>query len=128
MTATDTGDDCIAIKSGRNNDGRRLNTPTENVIIRNCTMKDGHGGITVGSEISGGVRNVVAIDNKVDSPDLWTAIRFKNNAFVAVSLRILLQEQHNRDSFTGRDRDRLHCRRGCKGRLIPLVPMYRSMA
>lgn len=76
----DTGDDCIAIKSGRNNDGRRLNTPTENVIIRNCTMKDGHGGITVGSEISGGVRNLFAHDNKLDSPDLWTAIRFKNNA------------------------------------------------
>jgi polygalacturonase len=76
----DTGDDCIAIKSGRNNDGRRLNTPTENVIIRNCTMKDGHGGITVGSEISGGVRNVFAHDNRLDSPDLWTAIRFKNNA------------------------------------------------
>jgi polygalacturonase len=76
----DTGDDCIAIKSGRNNDGRRLNMPTENVIIRNCTMKDGHGGITVGSEISGGVRNVFAHDNKLDSPDLWTAIRFKNNA------------------------------------------------
>ncbi|MGB5012835.1 MAG: glycoside hydrolase family 28 protein [Pyrinomonadaceae bacterium] len=76
----DTGDDCIAIKSGRNNDGRRLNTPTENVIIRNCTMRDGHGGITVGSEISGGVRNVFAHDNKLDSPDLWTAIRFKNNA------------------------------------------------
>ena len=76
----DTGDDCIAIKSGRNNDGRRLNTPTENVIIRNCMFKDGHGGITVGSEISGGVRNVFAHDNKLDSPDLWTAIRFKNNA------------------------------------------------
>lgn len=76
----DTGDDCIAIKSGRNNDGRRLNTPSENIIIRNCMFKDGHGGITVGSEISGGVRNVFAHDNKLDSPDLWTAIRFKNNA------------------------------------------------
>jgi len=76
----DSGDDCIAIKSGRNNDGRRLNTPTENVIIRNCMFKDGHGGITVGSEISGGVRNVFAVNNKLDSPDLWTAIRFKNNA------------------------------------------------
>lgn len=76
----DTGDDCIAIKSGRNNDGRRLNTPTENVIIRNCTMKDGHGGITIGSEITGGVRNVFAIGNKLDSPDLWTALRVKNNA------------------------------------------------
>lgn len=76
----DTGDDCIAIKSGRNNDGRRLNTPTENIIVRNCTMKDGHGGITVGSEISGGVRNLFAHDCKLDSADLWTALRVKNNA------------------------------------------------
>jgi polygalacturonase len=76
----DTGDDCIAIKSGRNNDGRRLATPSENIIIRNCTMKDGHGGITVGSEISGGVRNVFAHDCKLDSADLWTALRVKNNA------------------------------------------------
>lgn len=76
----DTGDDCIAIKSGRNNDGRRLNTPSENIIIRNCTMKDGHGGITVGSEISGGVRNLFAHDCALDSADLWTALRVKNNA------------------------------------------------
>lgn len=76
----DTGDDCIAIKSGRNNDGRRLNVPTENIIVRNCTMKDGHGGITIGSEISGGVRNLFAHDCKLDSADLWTALRVKNNA------------------------------------------------
>jgi polygalacturonase len=76
----DTGDDCIAIKSGRNNDGRRINTPSENIIIRNCTMKDGHGGITVGSEISGGVRNIFAHDCRLDSADLWTALRVKNNA------------------------------------------------
>jgi polygalacturonase len=76
----DTGDDCIAIKSGRNNDGRRINVPTENIIIRKCTMKDGHGGITVGSEISGGVRNLFAHDCKLDSADLWTALRVKNNA------------------------------------------------
>ncbi len=76
----DTGDDCIAIKSGRNNDGRRLNVPTENIIVRNCTMRDGHGGITVGSEISGGVRNLFAHDCTLDSPDLWTALRVKNNA------------------------------------------------
>jgi polygalacturonase len=76
----DTGDDCIAIKSGRNDDGRRLNIPSENLIIRNCVMKDGHGGITIGSEISGGVRNLFAHDCKLDSPDLWTALRVKNNA------------------------------------------------
>ncbi|HSK71031.1 MAG TPA: glycoside hydrolase family 28 protein, partial [Pyrinomonadaceae bacterium] len=76
----DTGDDCIAIKSGRNEDGRRINIPTENVIIRGCHMKEGHGGITIGSEISGGVRNVFAENNTLDSPDLWTALRVKNNA------------------------------------------------
>ena len=76
----DTGDDCIAIKSGRNNDGRRINVPTENIIVRNCTMKDGHGGITVGSEISGGVRNLFAHDCRMDSPNLDHALRVKNNA------------------------------------------------
>ena len=76
----DTGDDCIAIKSGRNNDGRRINVPTENIIVRGCTMKDGHGGVTVGSEISGGVRNLFVENCKMDSPDLWNALRVKNNA------------------------------------------------
>ncbi|MFL5617089.1 MAG: glycoside hydrolase family 28 protein [Gemmatimonadaceae bacterium] len=76
----DTGDDCIAIKSGRNADGRRVNVPTENVIIRDCEMRDGHGGVTIGSEISGGVRHVYAERNKMDSPQLDRALRFKNNA------------------------------------------------
>lgn len=76
----DTGDDCIAIKSGRNNDGRRINVPSENIIVRNCVFKDGHGGITVGSECSGGFRNLFAENNKLNSPDLWTALRIKNNA------------------------------------------------
>jgi polygalacturonase len=56
----DTGDDCIAIKAGRDADGRRVNTPSENIIVRGCTMKDGHGGVVIGSEVSGGVRNVFA--------------------------------------------------------------------
>jgi polygalacturonase len=76
----DTGDDCIAIKSGRNEDGRRVGVPTENVIIRGCEMKDGHGGVTVGSEISGGVRNVFAENCRMDSPNLDHALRVKNNA------------------------------------------------
>ena len=76
----DTGDDCIAIKSGRNNDGRRINVPTENIIVRGCEMKHGHGGITVGSEISGGVRNLFAENCKLDSPNLDHALRVKNNA------------------------------------------------
>lgn len=76
----DTGDDCIAIKSGRNNDGRRIGVPTENIIVQGCIMKDGHGGITVGSEISGGVRNLFAENCKLDSPNLDHALRVKNNA------------------------------------------------
>ncbi len=75
-----TGDDCIAVKSGRNGDGRRVNVPSENIVIRGCTMKNGHGGVTVGSEITGGVRNVFAEDCRMDSPDLWNAIRIKDNA------------------------------------------------
>ncbi len=76
----DTGDDCIAVNSGRNADGRRINVPSQNILIRNCRMKDGHGGVVVGSQISGGVRWVFAESCQMDSPDLWYAIRFKNNA------------------------------------------------
>ena len=76
----DTGDDCIAIKSGRNADGRRVHAPTENVVIRDCEMRDGHGGVTIGSEISGGVRHVYAERNRMDSPQLDRALRLKNNA------------------------------------------------
>jgi unsaturated rhamnogalacturonyl hydrolase len=79
-THFDTGDDCIAIKSGRNNDGRRVATPTENVIVRNCTMKEGHGGVVLGSECSGGIRNVFVENCEMDSPELDRALRFKNNA------------------------------------------------
>jgi polygalacturonase len=76
----DTGDDCIAIKSGRNADGRRLHAPSQNIVIQDCEMKDGHGGITIGSEISGGVRNVFAENCKLDSANLDHALRVKNNA------------------------------------------------
>ena len=76
----DTGDDCIALKSGRNDDGRRVNVPIENVIVRDCDMKDGHGGVVIGSEISGGARNIFALGCRMDSPQLDRALRFKNNA------------------------------------------------
>src|SRR5262245_1796633 len=76
----DTGDDCIAVNSGRNADGRRINVPSQNILIRKCRMKDGHGGVVVGSQISGGARWVFAEQCEMDSPDLWYAIRFKNNA------------------------------------------------
>jgi polygalacturonase len=75
-----TGDDCIAIKSGRNNDGRRVNVPSENIIIEDCIMKEGHGGVVIGSEISGGVRNVYAQNCEMSSPHLDRALRIKTNA------------------------------------------------
>ncbi len=76
----DTGDDCIAIKSGRNTDGRRVGVPTENIVIQDCQMKDGHGGVVIGSEMSGGVRNVYAERCTMDSPNLDRALRIKTNS------------------------------------------------
>lgn len=76
----DTGDDCIAIKSGRNNDGRRISRASENILIQNCTMIEGHGGVVMGSEISGNVRYVFAENCVMDSPNLDRAIRIKSNS------------------------------------------------
>lgn len=76
----DTGDDCIALKSGRNNDGRRLATPIQNVVIQDCVMRAGHGGVVLGSEISGGARNIFARRCRMSSPDLQRGIRIKTNS------------------------------------------------
>ncbi|MDN3670638.1 glycoside hydrolase family 28 protein [Echinicola jeungdonensis] len=75
-----TGDDCIAIKSGRNADGRRIDVPSENIIIQNCKMADGHGGVVIGSEISGGVKNVFAENCEMNSPHLDRALRIKTSS------------------------------------------------
>lgn len=76
----DTGDDCIAIKSGRNRDGRTWGIPTQNVIVRNCRMQNGHGGVVVGSEISGGFKNLFVENCIMDSPLLDRVIRIKTNS------------------------------------------------
>jgi polygalacturonase len=55
----DTGDDGICIKSGINEVGRRIGVPTEDVLVEDCTVYEGHGGFTIGSEMSGGVRNIL---------------------------------------------------------------------
>jgi polygalacturonase len=79
-TIFDTGDDCIAIKSGRDNDGRRVAIKSENIIVQDCKMYDGHGGVTIGSEISAGVSNVYVENCVMDSPELDRAIRIKSNS------------------------------------------------
>ncbi len=76
----DTGDDCIAIKSGRNNDGRRVGVPSVNLIIRDCTMRDGHAGTAIGSEISGSCSNVFVENCEMSSSNLVCALRLKSNA------------------------------------------------
>ena len=75
----DTGDDCIAIKSGKDDDGRKWMIPSENLIVRGCTMRDGHAGVAIGSEITGGCSNVWVEDCKMDSPNLARIIRIKSN-------------------------------------------------
>ncbi|HEY8044911.1 MAG TPA: glycoside hydrolase family 28 protein [Streptosporangiaceae bacterium] len=74
-----TGDDCIAIKSGRDADGRRVNVPSQNLVIQNCTFAGGHGGITIGSEMTGGVKNVYARDLTMNSASLQAGHRIKTN-------------------------------------------------
>ncbi|HVF40941.1 MAG TPA: glycoside hydrolase family 28 protein [Gemmatimonadaceae bacterium] len=118
----DTGDDCIAIKSGRNADGRRLATPSENIIVRECEMRDGHGGVTIGSEISGGVRNVFTERCRMDSPNLDRALRFKNNA----ARGGVLEHIYMRDVTVGQVADAVlsidfHYEEGAKGSFDPVV-------
>jgi polygalacturonase len=76
-----TGDDCIAIKSGRNEDGRRVGVPCANIVVKDCTMSDGHGGVSIGSEVSGGIRNVFVDNCRMDSPHLQRALRIKTNSY-----------------------------------------------
>ena len=72
----DVGDDAICIKSGKDEDGRKRGLPTENVVIRNCIVYHGHGGITIGSEMSGGVRNIHASGCTFIGTDV--GLRFKS--------------------------------------------------
>ncbi len=71
----DVGDDAICIKSGKNEFGRKRGVPSENIIITNCTVYHGHGGVTIGSEMSGGVRNVAVKDCRFMGTEV--GLRFK---------------------------------------------------
>ena len=71
----DTGDDGIVLKSGKDADGRRVNRPTENVSILNCTVHHAHGAVTLGSETAGGIRNVVAGNMTCDGTQIGIRIK-----------------------------------------------------
>lgn len=73
----DVGDDGICLKSGKDEDGRRRARKCENVIVDGCTVFKGHGGFVVGSEMSGGVRNVYVSNCKFLGTDV--GLRFKSN-------------------------------------------------
>ncbi len=118
----DCGDDCIAIKSGRNADGRRLARPTRNILIQDCVMKDGHGGVVIGSEVSGGVDNIFVQRCRMDSDKLWYALRFKNNAMRGG----VVQDIYVRDVEIGRvSRAAILCdfnyEEGARGEYMPVL-------
>lgn len=71
----DTGDDCVTLKSGLNELGRRMGRPDENITIANCVMHRGHGGVTIGSEMSGGVKNVVVTNCVFVGTDIGIRIK-----------------------------------------------------
>jgi polygalacturonase len=73
----DVNDDCISIKSGKDEDGLRVNRPCENITIKKCTFAYGHGGVAMGSETSGGIRNVLIKDCIAEKGN-WAPIRFKS--------------------------------------------------
>jgi polygalacturonase len=69
------GDDCIVIKSGRDKDGREAGKPTENITITNCTMLEGHGGVVIGSEMSGGVKRITISNCVFEGTDIGIRIK-----------------------------------------------------
>ncbi len=109
----DTGDDCITIKSGRDKDGRRIGMPCKNILIRHNTGLQGHGGIVIGSEMSGGVENVYAHDCRFNGTDRVIRIKtargrggyVKNCWFKDISADTIEQEAIRINMmYTGGDR------------------------
>lgn len=76
----DVGDDSIAIKSGREEDGERVGVPTRNVVIEDCVMTSRYGAFTIGSELTGGVSDVYVRRCTIGSPDLYYGLYIKSNA------------------------------------------------
>ncbi len=75
----DAFDDCIAIKSGRDEDGRRVNTPSQNVVISGCSFQGPAGGVACGSEMSGGIRNVYVHDCMTHGSSVQHMLYVKSN-------------------------------------------------
>ncbi|MFI9556536.1 glycosyl hydrolase family 28 protein [Nonomuraea endophytica] len=102
-----TNDDCIPVKSGRDRDGRRVNRPSQNIVVRDCKFSGRWGGITVGSEMSGGVRKVFAEDCQCNAADFPGRYPVKYALYVKTSFNRggFVEDIHLR-RFTGRNLER----------------------
>ncbi|GAA2409136.1 hypothetical protein GCM10010404_78850 [Nonomuraea africana] len=102
-----TNDDCIPVKSGRDRDGRRVNRPSQNIVVRDCKFSGRWGGITVGSEMSGGVRKVFAEDCECNAADFPGRYPVKYVLYVKTSFNRggYVEDVHLR-RFTGRNLER----------------------
>ena len=83
----DQGDDAISVKSGRDHDGWRLNTPARNVVMRNCRVKNGHQLMAIGSELSGGIENVFVDNCHFDATGSGAKSTIQNILFVKTNER-----------------------------------------
>ena len=75
----DANDDCISLKAGRDADGLSIHKPSENILVEKCRFGYGHGGVAIGSETSGSIRNVEVRDC-TSNADNWAPVRFKSTA------------------------------------------------
>ncbi|MGD6748336.1 glycoside hydrolase family 28 protein [Streptomyces sp. BH106] len=74
------GDDCVAIKSGREADGRRVGRPSENIVIEDCVLRHRYGAVTLGSDMTGGIRNVYVRRCRIGGPGLYFGLYIKTNS------------------------------------------------
>lgn len=104
-----TGDDCIAVISGLNEDGWRVSRPSEDVLIRRCQMENGHGGVAIGSGTSGDVRNVTVQDCTFKGTDRGIRLKsmrgrggiVENVHFENISMRDIIHEAITIDMYYG---------------------------
>lgn len=103
----DVGDDCLVIKSGKDEEGRRIGIPSSNITIDNCVMKRGHGGVAIGSEMSGGVYNVSVTNSRFEGTERGIRIKtqrgrggvVENIIFRNISMKNIIHEAIVIDMF-----------------------------
>jgi polygalacturonase len=117
-----TGDDCIAIKAGKDADGRRVKVPSQNIFITRCTFLAGHGAVTIGSEMTGGVQHVFASDLQMPSTGtLSICLRLKTNLMRGGFMRDIHMDNISANQVTGAGLDINANYGGTTGNYPPIV-------